>query len=304
MSSTAPLIEAPKRSKGPIIAAAVVVIAVIAAVLALQVFKKDDEAIRIGVVGASDKQWTAFKKAAADEDITIELVDFADYTQANPALANDEIDLNQFQHIAFLGQYDVEEKQNLVAIGATAIYPMALFSQNATAVKEFKKGDTIAVPSDGTNQARALNLLQSQGLIKLTDGGTVVSTIADIDTAASTVTVQTADAATLPTLLPDVAGAVINNDFVIKAGLKYADALATDDPQDPSTAPYINVFAARESDKNNATYLKLVTIYQTNKDVQAAVKQVNGTETVIPDISAAELQTALDTVKKDIKAKG
>ena len=87
-----------------------------------------DDVVKIGVVGKSDPQWPAFEEAAADAGITIELVDFADYTQPNPALTEGELDLNQFQHIVYLADYNVSADEDLTPIGATAIYPLGLYS--------------------------------------------------------------------------------------------------------------------------------------------------------------------------------
>jgi D-methionine transport system substrate-binding protein len=111
-------------------------------------------------------------------------------------------------------------------------------------VKEIPAGETVAVPDDASNQARALLVLQSAGLVKLKSGGTIFSDIADIDTAASKVKVTALEAALIPTSLPDVAAAIIN-DFVKDAGLTFKDALAQDDPKDPNAQPYVNIFAAR-----------------------------------------------------------
>ena len=88
----------------------------------------EDEVVRIGVVGAGDPYWETYKEAAAEEGIEVELVDFSEYTQPNPALSADELDLNQFQHIIYLATYNVQSDDDLQPIGATAIYPLGLYS--------------------------------------------------------------------------------------------------------------------------------------------------------------------------------
>ena len=88
----------------------------------------DGDAIKIGVVGASDPYWAVYTEAAAAEGIEVEIVDFAAYPQVNPALAAGEVDLNQFQHIVYLAEYNEASAENLAPIGATAIYPIALYS--------------------------------------------------------------------------------------------------------------------------------------------------------------------------------
>ncbi|HYI33729.1 MAG TPA: MetQ/NlpA family ABC transporter substrate-binding protein, partial [Glaciibacter sp.] len=235
-----------------------------------------DDVVKIGVVGASDPYWTDYTEAAADAGIDVEIVDFADYAQPNPALAEGEIDLNQFQHIVYLADYNVSSKQDLVPIGATAIYPLGLYSTKVESVADIKKGDTVAVPNDASNLARALLVLQSAKLIELKDGGNIFSTLDDIDTAKSKVEVKALEASLTPTSLPDVTAAIINNDFVEKAGLKFEDALAKDDPSDPNALPYVNIFASRAEDKDNETYKKLVEIYQESEEVQEGVLEISG----------------------------
>ncbi|MGO4690834.1 MetQ/NlpA family ABC transporter substrate-binding protein [Glaciibacter sp. 2TAF33] len=261
-----------------------------------------DNVVKIGVVGASDPYWADYKQAAADEGIKVDIVDFSDYPQPNPALTEGEIDLNQFQHIVYLADYNVSTKQDLVPIGATAIYPLALYSTKVKSVDGIKKGDTVAVPNDPSNLSRSLLVLQSAKLIVLKDGGSIFSTLDDIDTGKSKVTVKALEASLTPTSLPDVAAAIINNDFVEKAGLKFEDAIAKDDPSDPNALPYVNIFAARAKDKDNATYKKLVEIYQNNKKVQDGVRAISGGSAILVKTPVADLEKSLKTVEKDTAA--
>jgi D-methionine transport system substrate-binding protein len=263
-----------------------------------------DDVVTIGVVGKSDPQWPAFEQAAADAGITVELVDFADYTQPNPALTEGELDLNQFQHIVYLADYNVSADEDLTPIGATAIYPLGLYSTKYDSVKDIQAGDTVAVPDDPSNLARALLVLQSAGLIELDGGGSIFSTVADIDEAKSKVKVTPLEASLTATSLPDVAAAIINNDFVEDAGLTFADAIAKDDPSDPNALPYVNIFAARAEDKDNATYKKLVEIFQTDPEVQAGLLESSGGTAVALTTPVSELEESLATVEADTKAQG
>ncbi|MBM7505431.1 MetQ/NlpA family ABC transporter substrate-binding protein [Agromyces aurantiacus] len=263
-----------------------------------------DDVVRIGVVGKSDPQWPAFEEAAAEAGIEIELVDFADYAQPNPALSEGELDLNQFQHIVYLADYNVSADEDLTPIGATAIYPLGLYSTKVESVDDIQDGDTVAVPDDPSNLARALLVLQSAGLIELKDGGSIFSTVADIDEAKSKVKVTPLEASLTPTSLPDVAAAVINNDFVEDAGLTFADAIAKDDPSDPNALPYVNIFAARAEDKDNATYKKLVEIFQTDPDVQAGLLESSGDTAVPLTTPVADLEASLADVEDDTRAQG
>lgn len=257
------------------------------------------ETVKIGVVGKGDEQWAPFVEAAAEEGITVELVDFGSYEQPNPALTEGEIDLNQFQHIVYLADYNVNSEEDLVPIGSTAIYPLGLYSSKYDDVDSIPEGETVAVPDDASNQARALLVLQSAGLIELKSGGTIFSDLSDVDTDKSKVQVTALEAALIPTSLPDVAAAIINNDFVEDAGLSYDDAIAQDDPEDPNALPYVNIFAARAEDKDNETYKKLVEIFQTNADVQAGLLKSSGDTAVSLQTPVEDLVASLEKVEKD-----
>ncbi|KAA9085282.1 MetQ/NlpA family ABC transporter substrate-binding protein [Microbacterium radiodurans] len=257
--------------------------------------------VRIGVVGAGDPYWETYTEAAADEGIEVDIVDFTEYTQPNPALSAGELDLNQFQHIIYLATYNVNADDDLVPIGSTATYPLGLYSTQYDSVDDIPAGSTVVVPDDESNQARGLLVLQAQGLIELKDGGSVFSTVADVEPG-SKVTVEALDAALTATSLPDVAGAVINNDFVEDAGLSFEDALATDDPSDPSAQPYINIFAAKAEDADNPTYLKLVQIFQDTQAVTDGLQEASGNSAVLVKTPADELVSALKDVEDDIRA--
>ncbi|MDN3443662.1 MetQ/NlpA family ABC transporter substrate-binding protein [Microbacterium sp. APC 3901] len=261
-----------------------------------------DETVKIGVVGKGDAQWAPFVEAAAEEGITVELVDFGSYEQPNPALTEGEIDLNQFQHIVYLAEYNSASGSDLTPIGSTAIYPLGLYSQKYDDVDDIPEGETVAVPDDASNQARALLVLQSAGLIELKSGGTIFSDLADVDTEKSKVEVTALEAALIPTSLPDVAAAIINNDFVEDAGLSFDDAIAQDDPEDANALPYVNIFAARAEDADNETYLKLVEIFQTNEDVQAGLIESSGDTAVPLQTPVEDLVASLEKVQEDTEA--
>jgi len=263
---------------------------------------EDAGPVRIGVVNSGDPYWETFTEAAAAEDIEVELVNFTEYTQPNPALSADELDLNQFQHVIYLATYNVASDDDLQPVGSTAIYPLGLYSTQYESVEDIPEGSTVAVPNDESNQARGLLVLQSAGLIELEDGGSIFSTVADIDEANSKVKVEALDAAFTATSLPDVAAAIVNNDFLEDAGLTAEDAIAQDDPSDPNAVPYINIFAAKAEDADNPTYLKLVEIFQNSQEILDGVVEASGGTAVIVKTPVADLVTSLTDVEDDIRA--
>jgi D-methionine transport system substrate-binding protein len=327
MSEQTPLIAAPKkRGKLYVIiaAAAVVLVAVVSGIVIslnnsqtnaadasgtssdhiIEGKGSPSDPVKIGVVGASDPYWETYIQATAAEGISVEIVDFGSYELPNPALTEGDLDLNQFQHIIYLAQYNEAASADLAPIGATAIYPLGLYSTQFDSVDEIPAGSTIAIPNDASNLARSLLVLQSAGLIELTGGGSIFATVDDIDTANSRVSVTTLEAALAPTSLPDVAAAIINNDFVEDAGLSFSDAIATDDPSDPNALPYVNVFAASSADADNELFLKLVDIYQTTKAVQDGVLEVSGNTAVLLQTPVSDLVTSLEKVQSDIRDQG
>ncbi|MBN8883121.1 MAG: methionine ABC transporter substrate-binding protein [Salana multivorans] len=260
------------------------------------------DTIRIGVVGAADSQWTVFKEKAAAEGLQVEIVDFSDYQVPNRALADGELDLNQFQHLQFLADFNVNTGSDLQPIGATAVYPLNLYSLEYASVEEIPDGATIAVPNDATNLARALLNLQQAGLIELADGGNSFSTEADV-LPGSRVEVVPVDAAQTATNLQggSVQAAVINNDFVSKAGLTDDDIVYPDDPTGDAIKPYINIFVARAEDKDDADYLKLVEIWH-DPEVEAAVTEDSGGLAIFVDTPATELQQILADIEANAPA--
>lgn len=258
--------------------------------------------VQLGVVGASEPYWSVFEKAVEAEGIQLEIVDFTEYTQPNPALSESELDANQFQHIQYLADYNVSADDDLQPIGATAIYPLGLYSEKYESVEQIPQGSEVVVPNDTVNQARGLLVLQSAGLITLKDGGNASSTLEDVIQEESTVTVKALDAAVTVTSLPDVAAAIVNNDFINDAGLTPEDALAQDDPEDPAALPYVNIFAAQAEDVDNETILKLVEVYQNNQDVLDAAQESAGGSAVFLKTPAEELRASLAETEAALEA--
>ena len=145
--------------------------------------------VKIGVVGATNPEWVKFKQNAEKAGIYVDIVDFQDYTSENPALDSGELDLNEFQHLLYLANYNVSNKKDLQPIGGTAIYPLGVYSTKVKDIKDLKQGDTVTIPNDETNQARAIGVLKAAGLITLKGEWTAFSTPADIDEAKSKVKV-------------------------------------------------------------------------------------------------------------------
>ena len=259
-----------------------------------------DKPISIGVVGASEDQWTIYKQKAEAVGVKVDIKDFTDYTTPNPAVTDGSLDANQFQHILYLAGYNKDNNADLVPIASTAIYPLALYSKKHTSLESIPQGGQIAVPNDETNKSRALHVLAEAGLLKLKDGTGVVAGEEDIDEAASKVTVSPMDAQQTVTALSSIDGAVVNNDFVNDAGLDPKSALFSDDASSKAAEPYINVFVVRKADADNETLKKLSAIFQ-DPEFQAAVQKSSKDSAVLVNKTPEELQQILTEVTESLK---
>lgn len=253
--------------------------------------------VKIGTTEGAADYWPPLQALAQKNGIDLQVVNFSDYTQANPALDQQQIDLNLFQHLQFLAGYNVSDAKTLTPIGSSVVVPLSLYSKKHTALSQIPQGGTVAIPNDATNQARALLVLQQGKLLTLKGGGNSLSTPADIDAAASKVKVTPVDAAQTVAALPSVDGSIVNNNFALDAKLDPKSALFSDDPNKPEAEPYINVFVARAQDKDNPTYAKIVQLYH-DPSVESAVKAQSKNTAVIVERPAADLQRILAGLEK------
>ena len=258
----------------------------------------DSKKITIGVVG-NETANQVLKDEAAKQGITIEYSEFTDYAQPNPAVDAGDNDMNRFQHIAYLANYNVSSGKDLQIVGSTSIYPMAIFSKKHKKVDEIPQGGTIAIPNDSVNEARALLLLKAQNLVTF-KSEVHTPTHNDIDTGKSKVKVTPVDAAQTVVSLDSVDAAVINNTFLADAGLNPSDALAQDDPNNPDARRYVNLFVAQKDKVNDETYKKVVEIFH-SKTVQDAVKEDSKNTAVEVNLSQDELKKALENEEAALK---
>lgn len=224
--------------------------------------KKDPNTIKVGIIdGPETVLWEMAQTNAKQRyGLNIKLVKFSDYTMPNEALANGDIDANAFQHQPFLDAQIQDRGYKLTAIARTFIFPMAMYSHKITRLDQIQNGGHIAIPNDPSNEARALLLLQTGGLIQLRQGADTHATIADITNNPKQLRITEIDAAQLPRVLPDVTAALITDDFAQPAGLvsQHSPLVENND------SPYMNVIVIRPEDKNSVNINHLVTSFQTD----------------------------------------
>ncbi|MEW1735910.1 MetQ/NlpA family ABC transporter substrate-binding protein [Nocardia beijingensis] len=257
-----------------------------------------DKVVRIGTTD-KDHSWDVFEQRAKDKGITLRITNFSDYKQPNLALAQKQIDINLFQHLQFLGAYNVANNDTLTPIGSTYIVPLGLYSKKHKSLADIPQGAEIAIPNDPTNQARALFVLRAAGLLKLSSE-TKAPTPADIDKSASKVRVTPVDAAQTALSLASVDGSIINNTFLERSGIDPHSALYKDDPKDPAAEPYINALVTRAEDKDNPVYLQLAELWH-DPEVQKAHAEVTKGTAVEVRRSGPELEQILQRVQQTIR---
>lgn len=235
--------------------------------------------VKVGVVGEYNEQWDTINQLLEKDKIKVELVKFSDYAIPNRALNDGEIDLNAFQHKAFL-ENDIKQKgYQLESIGDTVIAPLSIYNNKdkVSSVEEIKDGDIIAIPSDLTNGGRALKLLEAAGLIECDPEKGYVPTKADITKYNVKIEIKEAESATLAKLLPDCTAAVINGGNAFTAGLDPTkDSIFTEDvnpENNEAVESLVNVIVARSEDKDNEIYKKIVDAYHTD-EVKKTVEEM------------------------------
>ncbi len=235
--------------------------------------QNDVKVVKVGVVGEYNAQWDTVNANLAADKIKVELVKYSDYATPNRALSDKEIDLNAFQHKAFLANDSKRNNYKIVAIGDTLIAPLRIFNNKSKIQKisDIKDGDKIAIPSDLTNGGRALKLLEAAGLIELDPAKGYVPNKTDITKYNVKIEILEAESGMLANLLPDVVAAVINGGNAFTAKLDpYADSIYSENvsADNPYLGKLVNVIVSREADAKNPVYLKVVKAYQSENVAQ------------------------------------
>ncbi|MCF7582373.1 dipeptide ABC transporter glycylmethionine-binding lipoprotein [Staphylococcus epidermidis] len=247
--------------------------------------------VTIGVASNDTKAWEKVKELAKKDDIDLEIKHFSDYNVPNKALSDGDIDLNAFQHFAFLDQYKKAHKDtNIEALSTTVLAPLGIYSDKVKNIKDVKKGAQVAIPNDVSNQARALKLLESTGLIKLKKNFGLNGTTKDIESNPKDLKIKAVDAQQTARALSDVDISVINNGVATKAGKDAKkDPIYLEKASSDAVKPYINVVAVNSKDKDNKTYKKIIELYH-SKEAQKALKEDTKDGEKPVDLSKKEIE--------------
>lgn len=194
----------------------------------------------------------AAKDILAEQGIDLEVIEFTEYVQPNLVTESGEVDANYFQHKPYLDGFNVKQGTHLVSVGPVHYEPLGIYPGKSDDLANIADGATIAVPNDTTNEARALQLLATQGLITVRDDAGLTATINDITENPHNIKFEEIEAAQLPRTVQDVDFAVINGNYALAAGFSVKnDALATEDASSEAAQTYANILAVKEGREND-----------------------------------------------------
>ena len=248
-----------------------VLISALAAMLALSVFalagcssgssssstnassssSSDDKVI---TVGATIPHYDILKDAVAPllekEGYTLKVTEFTDYVLPNTNVEEGELDANYFQHINYLDSFNAENGTHLVSVGYVHYEPFGIYAGKSNSLSNVQDGAVIAVPDDTTNEARALLLLQQEGLITVDENAGLTATTKDITSNPKNLQIKEVEAANVPHVLADCDFGVINGNYAISAGLNVNDALAIESSEGLVAGQYGNVLVVKDGNQN------------------------------------------------------
>lgn len=236
------------------------------------------------VIGASPTPHAIILKEAAKllkaKGYDLQIKEFSDYILPNTALDTKEIDANYFQHQPYLDKFNKEKGTSLVSAGSIHYEPFGIYAGKTKSLAELKDGATIAVPNDTSNEARALLLLQAQGLIKLKDGADITATQKDIVENKKKLKFVEIDAAQLVRTLQDVDLATINGNYALQGSLKVSDALAVEADDSIAASTYANIIAVRKGDESRDEIKALIEVLKSD-EIKTFIKN-NFSGAVVP----------------------
>lgn len=219
-------------------------------------------ALRVGASPTPHAEILNFAKdiLLSDYNINLEVVEYSDYVVPNTAVEEGEDDANYFQHTPYLDTFNEDNGTHLVSVAKIHYEPFGLYSNTVTDVADLPDGATIAIPNDGSNEARALYLLEAEGLITLNHEAGYNATVLDITENPHNFEFEEVAAEMVARTIDDVDGAIVNGNYALEAGLDIADAIATESADSDSAQTYANIIVVKEGNENNEAVQALVEV--------------------------------------------
>ena len=205
-------------------------------------------------------------KLLSEQGWTLEVTEFEDYVQPNLVVESGEFDANYFQHVPYLDDFNQENGTHLVNAGGIHYEPFGVYPGQRASLDDLEDGDTIAVPNDTTNEARALLLLQDNGVIKLKDGAGLTATVLDIEDNPKNIQIQELEAAQVARVKDEVAFVVLNGNYALEAGFSVAkDAVAYETSDSEAAKTYVNIIAVKEGNEHSEGITALVNVLKSDE---------------------------------------
>lgn len=212
----------------------------------------EEKTIKVGASPAPHAEILKEVKAELEKDgYKLEIVEFQDYVQPNKALDAGDIDANYFQHKPYMDEFNAKQETKLVSIGAIHYEPLGLYQGEKKSIDELAEGDKIAVPNDTTNEARALLLLESEGLIKLKKDAGLTATKQDVVENPKKLEIVELEAAIIPRSMSSVAMGVINGNYALSAGIKEDTAITFESSDSEAAKTYANIIAVKKGNEDS-----------------------------------------------------
>ena len=212
----------------------------------------DDKTIKVGASPAPHAEILKEVESELEKDgYKLEVVEFQDYVQPNKALDAGDIDANYFQHKPYMDEFNAKQETELVSIGAIHYEPLGLYQGEKKSIDELAEGNKIAVPNDTTNEARALLLLESEGLIKLKKDAGLTATKQDVVENPKKLEIVELEAAIIPRSMSSVAMGVINGNYALSAGIKEETAITFESSDSEAAKTYANIIAVKKGNEDS-----------------------------------------------------
>lgn len=244
----------------------------LAAVLAagtfsVNVFAEEDKTITVAASATPHAEILEQAKPLLEEQgYDLEVTVFEDYILPNNVVESGEFDANYFQHIPYLNSFNEEHGTHLVDAGDIHYEPFGIYPGKKDSLDDLEEGDTIAVPNDTTNEARALLLLQDNGVIKLKDGVGLEATVTDIEENPKGVEIVELEAAQVPRVVEEMAFVVLNGNYALEAGFSVAkDSIAYEAADSEAAKTYVNLIAVKEGNEDSEKIKALVDVLKSQE---------------------------------------
>ena len=238
----------------------------------------DDSKDKVITVGATITPHSEILSVVAEnlkeQGYELKIVEYNDYVLPNTALEAGDLDANYFQHVPYLDDFNAENGTHIVSAAAVHFEPMGIYAGKTASIDAIQKGASVAVPNDTTNEARALLLLEAQGLLKLKADAGIKATILDIEENPYELDIKELEAAQVPKAIQDVDIAVVNGNYALEAGL--GDALVTEAKDSLAAETYGNIIAVREGEENSEKTKALVDAILTDNVKEYIEKTYSG----------------------------